>query len=113
MSMSYMHSHRHTASAEEGFGDRERFFVIYGFKCGFPGMLVSAEPRNLRDVAQTFHRMLCQNFCCTLAGGLWALSFSCPEVLTLAGVGWCRRSWSGLAVADESLAAQPLALMFV
>jgi hypothetical protein len=64
---SSMHSHRHTASAEEGFGDRERFFVIYGFKCGLPGMLVSAEPRNLRDVAQTLHRMVCHNFCCARA----------------------------------------------
>ncbi len=24
--------------------------------------------------------------CCAVAGGLWALSFSCPEVLNLAGV---------------------------
>ena len=69
-------SHRLMASAEEDFGDRERFFVIYGFKCGFPGMFVSAEPRNLRDVAQNLHRMPCHNFCCALAGGLWALSFS-------------------------------------
>ncbi len=77
---SSMHSHQHIASAEEGFGNRERFFVIYGFKCGLPGMLVSAEPRNLRAVAQNLHRMPCHNFCCTLAGGLWALSFSWPEV---------------------------------
>lgn len=101
---SSMHSHRLIASAEEGFGDRERFFVIYGFKCGLPGMLVSAEPRNLRAVAQNLHRMPCHNFCCALAGGLWALSFSWPEVLTSAGVGWCTQSWSGLAVAGEPLA---------
>ena len=73
---SSMHSHRHTVSVEESFGDRERVFVIYGFKCGLPGMLVSAEPRNLLSVAQTLHRMMCHNFCCALAGGLWALSFS-------------------------------------
>ena len=106
---SSMHSHRHTASAEEDFGDRERFFVIYGFECGLPGMLVSAGPRNL----QNLHRMSCHNFCCALAGGLMTLSFSWSEVLTSARVGWCRRSWSGLPVAGESFAAQPLALMFV
>ena len=38
---SSMHSHRHTVFSEVGFGDRERFFVIYGFKCGLPGMIVS------------------------------------------------------------------------
>ena len=72
---SSMHSHRHTASAEEGFGDRERFFVIYGFKCGLLGMLVSAEPRNLRAVAQNLHRMLCRIFCCARTGGFWSHSF--------------------------------------
>jgi hypothetical protein len=109
------------ALAEEGFGDRQRVFVIYGFKCDFPGMLVS-EPRNLpavaqnlgfADTAQNLSHMLCHIFCCALAGGFWALSFLNPQVLTLAGVGWCRRSLSGLAVAGEPLVAQPLALMFV
>jgi hypothetical protein len=102
---SSMHSHWHTVSAEEGFGDRKRFFVIYGFQCGFPGMLVSVKPRNLRAAAQNFHRMLCHIFYCALAGEFWALSFLNPQVLTWAGLGWCRRSWSDLVVTGEPLAA--------
>ena len=46
-----VHSKRHTLPAAEGFADRQSFFVIFGFKCGLPGFLGAAEPREMRTVA--------------------------------------------------------------
>jgi hypothetical protein len=54
------------ATRKEGF---KFFFVIHGSKCRFPGLLVSAEPRNLCDVAQKLGRLVHHMFYCGLAGG--------------------------------------------
>jgi hypothetical protein len=56
-------------------GSFQVFFVIHGFKCRFPGLLVSTEPRNLRAVAQQLGRLVRHMFCCGLAGGFWARPF--------------------------------------
>jgi hypothetical protein len=72
---SSMHSKWHTLLAEQGFGDRQRVFVLYGFKRGFPGILVSAELRKMCSVAQILRRVLCYIFCCALVGGFWSHAF--------------------------------------
>jgi hypothetical protein len=64
-----VHEKRHILPAEQGFGDRQSFFVNYGVKCGFPGLIVSAEPRRMRAVAQKLERLVRHKFCCALAGG--------------------------------------------
>jgi hypothetical protein len=66
---SSVHEKWHILPAEQGFGDRQSFFVSYGVKCGFPGLLVSAEPQKMRDVAQKLDRLVRHKFCCALAGG--------------------------------------------
>jgi len=82
-----MHGKRHTVSAEQDFADRQSFFLIYGFKCGFLGMLVSAETGNLRAVPQKLGCLLLHMFCCALAGG-FSTHHVYPQVLTSAG--WAR-----------------------
>jgi hypothetical protein len=64
-----VHEKRHILPAEQGFGDRQSFFVSYGVKCGFPALLVSAEPRKLCAAAQKLERLVRHKFFCTLAGG--------------------------------------------
>ena len=46
-----VHEKWHILPAEQGFGDRQIFFVSHGVKCGFPGLLVSTEPRKMLVVA--------------------------------------------------------------
>ncbi len=72
---SSMHSKWHTLLPEQGFGDRQRVFVLYGLNRGFPGMTVSAELRKKCYVAQILRRVLCYIFCCALAGGFWSHAF--------------------------------------
>jgi hypothetical protein len=56
-------------NASEKEGSFRVFFVIHAFKCRFPGLLVSTEPRNLRpsdgmsfmtDVTTTSDRLHCE-----------------------------------------------------
>jgi hypothetical protein len=56
-------------------GTAKVFFVSYGVKCGFPGLLVSAEPRKMRSVAQKLERLVRHKFCCALAGAFRAHPF--------------------------------------
>jgi hypothetical protein len=44
-------------------------FRVFVFKSGFPGLLVSGEPRQMRATAQKLGRVLCHILCCTLVGG--------------------------------------------
>jgi hypothetical protein len=76
-----------------------RFFVV---KSGFPGLLVSAEPRKMRAVAQKLCRVWLHVLFCALAGGLWVRPFLKSTHTDFGGVGWCRLSGSGLAVAGEA-----------
>ncbi len=48
------------------------FFVFFVFKSGFPGLLVSAEPRKMRATAQKLGRVLRRMLFCALAGGFRA-----------------------------------------
>ncbi len=58
------------------------FFV---FKSGFPGLLVSAEPRKMRAVAQKLRRVWLHILFCALAGGLWVRPFfAWPRNFTVA-----------------------------
>jgi hypothetical protein len=54
---------------EEGFADRQTFFVIFGFKCGWPGLLGAAEPRQMFTVVQKIGRLEVCMFYLTLAVG--------------------------------------------
>ena len=91
-----MHGKRHTVSAEQDFADRESFFLIYVFKCGFLGMLVSTETGNLCAVPQKLGRLLLHMFCCALAVGFSTHHVYLSTSTDFGGVGSCRRSWSGL-----------------
>ena len=77
--------------------------MSFVFKSGFPGLLVSAEPRKMRATAQKLGRVLRHILCCAFAGEFRAHPSSRPHLLTLA-VEVCRRPWSGLAVAGEPTA---------
>ena len=70
-----VHWKRHTLPAEQGFGDRQSFFAIYGFECGFPGLLGAAEPRKMRTLAQRIGRLVLRMVYCALAGGFRAHAF--------------------------------------
>ena len=70
-----VHSKQHILPAEQGFGDRQSFFVSCGVKCDFPGLLVSTEPRKMRAVAPKLERLVRHKFCCALAGGFRAHPF--------------------------------------
>jgi hypothetical protein len=63
-----MHGKRDTVSAEQDFADRQSVFLIYGFKCGFPGMLVSAETGKFARCTAKARAFLLHMFCCALAG---------------------------------------------
>jgi hypothetical protein len=54
---------------------RQSFFVIFGFKCGFRGLLGAAEPLQMRTVAQKIGRLVLRMFCRGLAGGFRAHAF--------------------------------------
>jgi hypothetical protein len=77
-----VHSKRHTLPLEQGFRDRQSFFVFYGFKGGFLGLLVCAESRKRCTVAQNLRRVLSHIFCCAFGGGFWSHTFlkSCMHV---------------------------------
>ena len=69
-----VYSKWHMLPAEQGFGDRQSFFVSCGVKCGFPGLLVSteilrSETRKMRTVAPKLERLVRHKFYCVLAGG--------------------------------------------
>jgi len=64
-----VHLKRHTLPPEEGFVHRQSFFVIFGFKCGFRGLLGAAEPPQRRTVAQKIGCLVLHMFCCGFAGG--------------------------------------------
>jgi hypothetical protein len=70
-----VHSKWHTCPPEQDFGDRQSFFVIYGFKWGFPGLIVCAETRKRCSVAQNLRRLLRHIFWCVFAGGFWSHTF--------------------------------------
>ncbi len=54
---------------------RQFFFVIFEVKCGFRGLLGTAEPRQMRTVAQKIGCLVLRMFCRALAGGFWAHTF--------------------------------------
>ncbi len=49
--------------------------MIFGFKCGFQGLLGTAEPRQMRTVVQKIGRLVLRMFCRALAGGFRAYAF--------------------------------------
>jgi hypothetical protein len=53
----------------------KRIFVFFVVKGGFPGLLVSAEPRKMRAVAQKLRRARRHMFFRALAGGFWVRPF--------------------------------------
>jgi hypothetical protein len=67
-----MHSQPHTFSAEQVFAHRQPNFLFF---VGFPGLLVSAEPRKMRALAQKLRRARRHMFFCALAGGFWVRPF--------------------------------------
>ena len=70
-----VHSKRHTLPAEQGFGDRQSFFVLSVFNRGFPGLIVCAETRKRFSVEQNLRRVLRHIFCCVFSGGFWSHKF--------------------------------------
>ena len=52
-----------------------KIFRVFVVKSGFPGLLVSAEPRKMRAVAQKLCRVWLHVLFCALAGGLWVRPF--------------------------------------
>ena len=54
---------------------RQSFFVIFGFKCGFRGLLGAAEPLQIRTVAHKIGRLVLRMFCRALSGGFRAHAF--------------------------------------
>jgi hypothetical protein len=49
--------------------------VIFGFKCGFQGLLGAAEPREMRTAVQKIGRLVLRMFCRALADGFRAYAF--------------------------------------
>ena len=47
----------------------------YDVKCGFPGLLVAAEPGKMRAVAQKIGRLVLRMLCCVVAEEFWAHAF--------------------------------------
>jgi hypothetical protein len=79
----------------------KRIFVFFVIQGRFSGAArLSRAPKNARCSAKappcSVSHVLLRS--CRRILGAPILS---PQVLTLAGVGWCRRSWSGLAVAGD------------
>ena len=95
---SSVYSKRHTLRTEQGLGDRQSFFVIYDFKGGFPGFLVSTESRKMCSVSQKLRRDLSHIICCVLTDGIWSHSFlkstksTCTELSGSGGLGVVFRS---------------------
>ena len=85
-------SKRQILSAQQGFGDRQRFFVSYGVKCGFPGLLdrLNRAPKNARCSAKAGASCSSQVLLlsCRRIPGASILKSTCTD---FAGVGWCRR----------------------
>ncbi len=54
---------------------KQSIFVIYGLQSDFPGVIVCAESRNWRPVAQKLRRLLFHMFCSSFAGGFSAHAF--------------------------------------
>ncbi len=89
------------------------FFVFFVFKSGFPGLLVSAEPRKMRATTQKLGRVLRHILFCALAGGFRAhpsLKITCTD-FGWGGVQGTLERPSGRGLVHS--AAQPLASMFV
>ena len=49
--------------------------MIFGFKCGFRGLLGAVEPLQMHTVAQKIGRLVLRILCCGLAGGFRAYAF--------------------------------------
>ena len=49
--------------------------MSYGVKCGFSGLLVAAEPGEMRTVAQKIGRLVLRMLCCVVAEEFWAHAF--------------------------------------
>ncbi len=82
-------------------GTVKSFPVIWGFKCGLPGLLVAAEPLKMRALVHKIGRLLLRMLCCAVAGGFSAHPFLKSTCTDFVDGG---RSWSGLAVAGEPAA---------
>ncbi len=105
---SSVNSKWHTLPTEQGLGDRQKFVVFYGFKWGFPGLLVSTESRK----AQNFRRELCYIFC-AFSDAFWShvfLKSTCTDFdraqVQVVLKRPCGHWWIHTS-------AQPLVLMFV
>ena len=70
-----VHCLPHTLPPEEDFGDRQRFFRDYDFKCGFPGLFGAVDPRKINSVVQKIGCLVLRMFCRALAGGFSTLPF--------------------------------------
>ena len=74
-----------------------KIFRVFVVKSGFPGLLVSAEPRKMRAVAQKLRRVWLHILFCALADGLWVRPFlKSTHTLTLAG--WAGAGGLGAAL---------------
>ncbi len=91
---------------EEGFADRQSFFVIFGFKYGFQGLVGAVDPRQMRTVVQKIGRLVLRMFCRSLAVGFRAYVFLKSTCTDFGGGGLevLERPWSGLPVAGEPAA---------
>ena len=49
--------------------------MSYGVKCGFSGLLVTAETEEMRTVAQKIGRLGLRMLCCVVAEEFWAHAF--------------------------------------
>ena len=59
-----------------------KVFRVFVVKSGFPGLLVSAETRKMRAVAQKLCRVWLHISFCALAGGLWVRQFCTLLLMT-------------------------------
>jgi len=71
----------HTLS-RTGLCGPSKIFRVFVVKSGFPGLLVSAEPRKMRAVAQKLRRVWLHILFCALAGGLWVRQFCTLLLMT-------------------------------
>ena len=49
--------------------------MIFGFKCGFRGLLGAVEPLQMRTVDQKIGRLVLRMLCCVVAEEFWAHAF--------------------------------------
>jgi hypothetical protein len=84
---STVHSKAVHSLCRTGLCGPSKIFRVFVVKSGFPGLLVSAEPRKMRAVLQKLRRVWWHILFCALADGLWMRHF-CTLLLNNVVMTW-------------------------